>query len=109
MTLPLQVTTYVCQECGWTDFQAVSQCPRCDGKINPSPITGEGEVVTYTVIRYPPKNFENQAPYTVAIINLRNGPRVIGRISNAADKIKIGDRVSLSSSKEGTLEFRLSN
>ena len=46
--------------------------------------------MTYTAIRYPPKGFEDQAPYVVAIINLKKGPRVIGRILNAADGVKIG-------------------
>jgi len=108
MTTPPQVTIYVCQKCGWTDFHATSQCPRCNANIDPKVIAGEGEVVTYTAIRYPPKHFEDQAPYVVAIIDLNRGPRVIGRISNTAEEVKIGDRVSLSSSTDGTLEFRLS-
>lgn len=65
--------------------------------------------MTYTAIRYPPKGFEKQAPYVVAVIDLKNGLRVVGRISNPANEVKIGSEVALTSSKEGTLEFRLSN
>ena len=109
MSSPLQVTGYVCRNCGWTDFHPVSQCPRCNGGIRQSAIAGEGKVVTYTAIRYPPKGFENQAPYVVAIIDIDKGPRVIGRISNSADEVKIGSSVSLISSKECVLQFQLSS
>ncbi|HYB83851.1 MAG TPA: OB-fold domain-containing protein [archaeon] len=109
MSHALQVTTYLCQDCGWSDFHPTSHCPACNGDITQTANNGEGEVVTYTAIRYPPKGFEDQAPYVVAIINLKKGPRVIGRILNAADGVKIGSRVSLSAWKQGTLEFRLSN
>lgn len=65
--------------------------------------------MTYTTIRYPPKGFENQAPYVVAIIDLLKDHRVIGRISNVAYEVKIGSAVALHSSKDGTLEFHVSN
>jgi len=108
MSRPLQVTTYVCRNCGWADFHPVSRCPRCNGDIRQTAVPGEGKILTYTAIRYPPKNFENQAPYVVAIIDLTTGLRVIGRVANAAEEINVGSTVSLSSMKEGMLEFRLS-
>ena len=64
--------------------------------------------MTFTVVRYPPKGFENQAPYTVAIIDLENGLRVIGRLSKSSEDVKIGGTVSLTSSREDALEFQLS-
>jgi scaffold protein (connect acetoacetyl-CoA thiolase and HMG-CoA synthase) len=67
-----------------------------------------GRVVTFTAIRYPPKGFENQAPYVVAIIDIEKGPRVIGRVSNSGDEVKIGANVVLKSRREGSLEFQLS-
>ena len=105
----LELTRYICQKCRWADFHPLSVCPRCGGDLEQTAAAGEGKVVTYTAIRYPPKGFEKQAPYVVAIIDLKDGLRVIGRISNAPDEIKIGSQVALTSSKEGTLEFQLSN
>ena len=104
----LQLTGYVCRNCGWTDFHAANLCPRCNGNVKQSVFAGKGKIVTYTAIRYPPKGFENQAPYVVAIIDIENGPRVIGRVSNSADEVKIGSSVTLRSTKEDTLEFQLS-
>ena len=73
-----------------------------------SAFAGTGRIATFTIIRYPPKGFENQAPYVVAIIDIENGPRVVGRVSNSADEVKIGSAVALMSSKQGALEFQLS-
>jgi scaffold protein (connect acetoacetyl-CoA thiolase and HMG-CoA synthase) len=72
-----------------------------------SAFAGEGKIVTFTAIRYPPKGFEGQAPYVVAIIDIQHGPRVIGRVANREDDVKIGSAVSLSSVIDGRLEFRL--
>jgi len=98
---------YVCPSCGWADFHRAGLCPRCAGAVKELAFEGKGKIVTYTTIRYPPKGFENRAPYVVAIIDIENGPRVIGRVSNSPDEVKIGSAVSLSSAKEGALEFRL--
>jgi len=103
-----QITVYVCQNCGWVDFHSVTSCPRCFGSVKQSYVAGAGKVVTYTTIRYPPKGFESQAPYVVAIVDINNGPRVIGRILHSADDVEIGGSVALASLKEGVLEFQLS-
>jgi hypothetical protein len=103
-----EVTAYVCEKCGWADFHPAPECPRCHGGIRQSAFAGAGKIVTFTAIRYPPKGFETQAPYVVAIIDIEDGPRVIGRVRNSADEVKIGSAVALRSSKEGMLEFQLS-
>jgi hypothetical protein len=108
VTPPLQIVSYVCQKCGWADFYPAETCPHCSSNTKQTPLSGVGKVVTFTEIRYPPTGFENQAPYVVAIINIEGGPRVIGRISNPNDEVKIGADVVLKSNKEGSLEFQLS-
>ena len=108
MTQPLQIVSYVCQKCGWADFYPVKTCPRCSSTIKQTACSGVGKIVTFTTIRYPPKGFENQAPYIVAIIDIEKGPRVIGGVSNPGDQVKIGADVVLKSIKEGSLEFQAS-
>jgi hypothetical protein len=108
MSSSLDVTAYVCQKCQWADFHAAQRCPRCHSDLRQSTFAGAGKVVTFTTIRYPPKGFENQAPYTVAIIDIENGPRVIGRLLDSADEVKIGSAVVLKSIEGGTLEFQVS-
>jgi len=108
VTTPLQIVSYVCQKCGWADFYPAQTCPRCSSTAKQTALSGVGKVVTFTTIRYPPKGFETQAPYVVAIIDIEGGPRVIGRVSNSGDEVKIGADVVLKSRTEGRLEFQLS-
>jgi len=106
MTTP-QISSYVCEKCGWVDFYPAETCPRCNSNTKQTMISALGRIVTYTAIRYPPRGFENQAPYVVAIIDIEGGPRVIGRISNASEA-KIGADVVLNSKTKGRLEFQVS-
>lgn len=108
MTARLQIVSYTCQKCGWGDFFPAQVCPRCSSETKQTVLPGRGRVVTFTAIRYPPRGFENQSPYVVAIIDIDEGPRVIGRVSNSSDEVKIGASVVLKSRKEDALEFQLS-
>jgi len=105
--LPPEIAVYSCQKCGWTDFHDAKKCPHCQEEIRRTAVPGVGKIVTFTAIRYPPKGYENQAPYVVAIVRLQNGTNVIGRVTNTVDDLKIGSDVILASEKAGTLEFQL--
>ena len=57
-------------------------------------LSGIGKVVTYTIIHVAPENFEGQAPYPIAIIQLDEGPRITGQIVDCdINDIKIGMKV----------------
>ena len=45
-------------------------------------LSGKGKLATYTIIRTPPTGFEDQVPYTVAIIEIDEGLKVTARIQN---------------------------
>lgn len=107
MLSALKLTTYSCPKCGWADFHPATRCPKCNNEINTSTIAGEGKIATFTTIRYPPKGFENLAPYVVALVDLKAGLRVIGRVKTSANDAAIGSAVSLVSNKGGVLEFEL--
>jgi uncharacterized protein len=53
---------------------------------------GHGEVFTFTTVsRAPSKEFDPWAPYTVGLIDLEEGVRVLGNIINCEpDEISIG-------------------
>lgn len=73
-------------------------CPFCGSdNLNRINLSGEGSVYSYTVIHVPPPKFVNDAPYTVAIVELDEGARITGRILDVdADNIESGMRVKLS-------------
>jgi uncharacterized OB-fold protein len=68
---------------------------------------GQGKIVTFTVIRYPPAGFESESPYVVALIDIEAGPRVIGRVIGPLEQMDIGEYVSFIKESRGALEFRL--
>ena len=74
----------VCSECGSEDMEIV-------------PLSGKGEIQTFTVIQVAPEGFE--APLAVAVAKLDEGPWVMGNIEgidpNNVTMDIIGHRVSV--------------
>lgn len=57
-------------------------------------LSGKGKIVTYTIIHVAPEQFEGQAPYPIAVIQLDEGPRITAQIVDCdVDDIKIGMKV----------------
>jgi len=98
----------LCPKCKWADFFKAQVCPRCLTSLADSSFPGQGRIVTFTVIRHPPIGFEDQAPYVVAIIDLKDGPKVVGRVNNKPEEVKIGAEVEFARQAAGALEFTLS-
>jgi hypothetical protein len=54
-------------------------------------LQGKGKLLTYTVIHFPPTQFQALAPYAVGIVKLVEGPQVPGMIRNTKlDDLRIG-------------------
>jgi len=68
---------------------------------------GHGTIATFTVVRYPPIGFESESPYVVALIDIEDGPRVIGRVSGPLELMSIGKSVLFVGESRGALEFKL--
>lgn len=59
-------------------------------------LSGQGEVYTFSTMYNVPKGFEEQAPYTVAIVKLDEGPMVTAQLTDVNhDQVKIGMRVEM--------------
>ncbi len=70
-----------CRKCGTNYFPPRLDCSKClRGNTEWFEISGNGKLVTYTVVSYGPTGFEADAPYTLAIADF-NGVRVFGRLS----------------------------
>jgi uncharacterized OB-fold protein len=63
-----------------------------------------GVVYSETVIFLAPAEFLSEAPYQIAIVDLDNGKREMGRV--AEDRVSIGDRVALCEHRNGVPIFR---
>jgi len=83
----------MCEICGQHFFPIRTVCPKCRrrGKIKKVQYSGRGKVYSYTTIHTGPTGFEDQIPYTIAIIELDEGAKVLGQIVDAdPQKLKIG-------------------
>lgn len=56
---------------------------------------GAGEVYSFTTLTTPPAGFEDQAPYTLALVRLDEGPLVTAQLTDLVETPRIGDRVEM--------------
>jgi len=89
-----------CSVCATVYFPPRPVCPTCTthrqslGKMEPFQLSGEGEVVTYSVVHEPALGFEMQVPYALAIVRAVEGPLLTGQIVNVVpEDVKIGLKV----------------
>ena len=84
-----------CENCGTSYFPPRIVCRKCGraSKMVDKKFAGDGEVYSYTKIRFPPDTFKDEAPYVVGVIKLDEGPMVEGHILENGQEIGIGTRV----------------
>lgn len=65
------------------------------GKISPA-LSGRGEIFSFTTMYNAPQGYEDQKPYTVALVKLDEGPMVTAQLTDVdAQDVKIGMRVEM--------------
>ena len=81
-----------CKKCGKVFFPPRLICSACKTKEFEAVILNrKGKLLTYTVIRVPPSQFKDEAPYAMGIVELEGGGRINTQIVDCDfDKIKIG-------------------
>jgi uncharacterized OB-fold protein len=89
-----------CANCGSVYFPPRAVCPTCSfhrqsiGRLEPVQLSGEGEVVSYTVVHEPAEGFEMQVPYVLAVVQTPEGPRLTGSVVDVEPgDVKIGLKV----------------
>lgn len=61
----------------------------------PFTFVGTGEVYSFTTLQDPPEGFEDQAPYTLAMVKLDEGPLITAQLTDLNHPVEIGDRVEM--------------
>ena len=86
-----------CKKCGTLFFPPRLVCNKCKSReFENTNLSREGKVVTYTVIRVAPSQFVDQAPYPIAIVELKDGIKICTQLADCdLDKINIGMPVKL--------------
>jgi len=87
----------VCPHCEAKIFPPRDVCPECGGEAKTAyAFSGKGEVYSFTKMGNAPAGFEEQAPYTVALIKLQEGPIVTAQLTDLGDQdVQIGMPVEM--------------
>lgn len=87
----------VCPHCETKIFPPRDVCPECGGEAKTAyAFSGKGEVYSFTRMGNAPAGFEEQSPYTVALIKLQEGPIVTAQLTDLGDQeVQIGMPVEM--------------
>ena len=85
----------ICEDCGQMTFPRTGICSACSSsKLEEMGLSDTGFVVSWTVVRNPPAEFEKYSPYVVALVELNDGVRVLSQLVDVIpNEVKIGMKV----------------
>jgi uncharacterized protein len=99
-----------CDACGVFIWYPRTWCPSCgSGSVTWTEVSGEGTIYSYTVVHRGVGPFRDAAPFVVAYVELKEGPRVLTNIVGSdPDRVSIGQTVSVvfSDTGEGSALYR---
>ncbi|MBU7013611.1 MAG: Zn-ribbon domain-containing OB-fold protein [Theionarchaea archaeon] len=83
--------------CGHRSFPPRRICPTCrENPQNPVQFSGTGTVYSYSTLYEAPEGFEQFIPYTVALIDLDEGPMISAQLTDVdPEDVAIGMRVEM--------------
>jgi uncharacterized OB-fold protein len=86
------LTALRCGKCGELAVPPKEFCPACQQRAwEPVTLAGDGTIASYTVIRVAPSRHAGDAPYAIAIVRLREGISLMGRIVDIPlDALSVG-------------------
>lgn len=87
----------VCPHCDAKIFPPRDVCPNCGDEAKTLyTFSGKGEVFSYTTIYEAPSGFDSNAPYTVALVKLEEGPVVTAQLTDLGEQpVEIGMPVEM--------------
>jgi uncharacterized OB-fold protein len=87
----------VCPHCDAKLFPPRDICPECGQEAKTLyKFSGRGEVYSFTTVYEPPAGFEENAPYTVALVKLEEGPLITAQLTDLeGQKVEIGTPVEM--------------
>ena len=87
----------VCEHCNAKLFPPRDICPECGEEAKTLfQFSGKGEVYSYTTVYDAPEGYGEQAPYTLAMVKLDEGPLITAQLTDlGAQKPAIGMPVEM--------------
>ena len=87
-----------CKDCGVTNFPPRADCPEClSGNYEFKEWSGRGTIYTFSTIAAAPTGFDDAVPYTVTVVDLEEGGRLLAWTGETlpVDKVKIGMEIQV--------------
>ena len=86
-----------CPHCEAKIFPPRDICPECGKPAKePHPLSGRGEVFSFTTVKSAPADFDKYTPYIVALVKLAEGPMVTAQLTDvASEDVEIGMPVEM--------------
>ena len=86
------LTALRCTKCGELATPPKEFCPACQQRAwEPVTLAGDGTIASFTVIRVAPTRHAGEVPYAIAVVKLREGVSLIGRVVDIPlDRLTIG-------------------
>lgn len=73
----------VCEHCNAKLFPPRDICPECGEEAKTLfQFSGKGEVYSYTTVYEAPEGYSEQAPYTLAMVKLDEGPLITAQLTD---------------------------
>jgi uncharacterized OB-fold protein len=82
-----------CEDCGHLRYPIAGYCPRClSAQAVWEEVSGCGEVYSFVVFRHAYNDaWRDRVPYVVALVQLEEGPIVIGNVDDAEpEAVRVG-------------------
>jgi uncharacterized OB-fold protein len=74
----------------------VAHAPEAASETTARKLSGRGEVYSFSTMYNAPRGYEDQKPYTIALIRLDDGPMITAQLTDVNhDEIRIGMRVEM--------------
>jgi uncharacterized protein len=81
----------VCLDCGAFSFPPRADCSECLGdRFSYREISGRGTVHTHSTVAAAPTGFDDFVPYTLAVVDLEEGGRLLAWIGDTIADVEIG-------------------
>ena len=87
-----RLTAIRCGGCGALAVPPREFCPSCSQRRwEPVPLSGEGTIASYTIIRVAPRGHAADVPYAIAAVQMKEGVSMLGRVMDVPlDRLKVG-------------------
>ena len=107
MSNALSIPALRCTACGTLDPGPREICAAClSSALESVDVPGEGSLVAWTMIRRAPKNFRDEAPYAVCVVELDTARlRITGRLADPAADPPLGTRLRAIERRDGYSVF----